>query len=1267
MEGAFDRDPFQENQRFDTVAELGRGAFGAVYLVNDKTLGRKVAAKVLHNTSASALALFKQEFRSLADIVSPYLIQFYELFSDGQQWFFTMEYIDGLNFKDYVLQGFPHSPQASSVPAAPAFSFEAQTLLRPQAKLEAQTQRDPSAEQIGEKIQRPEQHERLRRAFCQLVAGIDYLHSQGKLHRDLKPSNVLVCRDGRVVLLDFGLVADLRSKDEDNSEYQSSSSGTPIYMSPEQAEGDELDEASDWYSLGVMLYEVLAGRPPFTGRLLKLIMSKTSKDPEPISRLAYGASDEILQVCQQLIQRDPGSRPRGKIILKTLGVEGRLDNVADVRHQHQHLLIGRDQYFRQMLDYFQSVQNGQSRLLFVHGPSGFGKSHLIEHFLQHVKENHKDALILSGRCFQQESMPFKAWDQPVDSLSRFLTEYSETAKELVPEDCVCLMRLFPVLENVPAYEELDIDGIDIADPKEIRRRAFKAMRHLLRTLSEKRSIVIYMDDVHWGDLDSQLLIEEVLKSPESPPLLLLCSYRDADAEVSTFLKRALTLPSEHIEVGGLSQKDIAELAQSILGKELSPGQIESLAKETGGSPYFITELLLNASLEQLSDREQSLQLDDMIRARARELPDHAQRILELVAVAGQPLGQQLVQSALRGSLDPKDIGMLRSQHFIRVRQTEDSLEWTCYHDRIRESILHALEKGRRERIHLALANNYDALSPVDYGLVAFHLREAGEILRAGEYTLQAAEHANQQLAFDRAAGLFRLALDSGLLSKSVIPGTFAKLGDSLTNAGRGREAGEAYLKAAEGMEGDGATLDLRQKAAQQFVTSGHIDIGLQIIREVLADVGLQLPNYGALELAAILARDLKFRFRGTKFKQRSESEIPKETLLKIDTCWTVFVALNTVDFIAAVDFCMRMLIFALDAGEPRRIARAMAIQAYIDANLGQMSRARQIRRSRKLINEATEMAEALDDPYVTGFVASLTGVCQFTFGEFKEGEVSNARAVELLRDKCQGVPWELDTAHCFHLWNLRFQGKIAEYSKRLPPLLEEAQSRGDLYAILVLGVTNWNFYLMYADRVEDAAEQVAANSLLCRKMVSRSAGMHVWAELMTRVDRWIYRGKGEEAWAKLDAGWKELVDLQVLDIQFCRTEAWSGYGRAALAAAETDVENRAQLLKKAGEAVSALKNEKVVHGTPWGDLIQAGIHYVSGKTDLAIEMLKTLEKRCLELDMGLFAKVCLRHRGKLLGANGEALVAKADTFMTQQGIVNPGKIAELYAPGFERT
>lgn len=1264
MEGSFESDPFEENERFDTVAELGRGAFGAVYLVEDRVMGRQVAAKVLHNASPSALALFKQEFRSLADIVSPYLIQFYELFSDGQQWFFTMEYIDGLNFKEYVLHGFADDKKTTRKKKV-TFSYDAQTVLgNDRPALESSSAETPCPDTRGEPISLPEQHKRLQSAFGQLVTGIDYLHSQGKLHRDLKPSNVLVCRDGRVVLLDFGLVANLRSKEEESSDGPISGSGTPIYMSPEQAGGDDLDEASDWYSLGVMLYEVLAGRPPFTGRFLKLIMAKTSKDPEPIYKLACGASQDILAVCQQLIHREPEHRPRGNAILKQLGMEGRVAGVEDKRHQHQHLLIGRDQYFQEMLDHFQALKAGESRLLFVHGPSGFGKSHLIEHFLDSVRENQTEALILSGRCFQQESMPFKAWDQPIDSLSRFLKDAAEADPSFIPEDCVFLMRLFPVLQNVPAYDELDVDSIDIADPKEIRRRAFRSMRQLLNTVGHRKCLVIYMDDVHWGDLDSQLLLEEVLRPPDAPPILFLCSYRDADAEVSTFLKRALELPCFHIQVGGLALDNIADLARAILGKDLSAKQIKTLAKETGGSPYFITELLLNASLEQLDDKEGSLQLDDMIRARAAKLPERAQRILELVAVAGQPLSQSLVQGCFGGSLDPKDIGLLRSQHFIRVRQTEDSLEWTCYHDRIRESILHGLDKDRREGIHLGLANIYDALENIDYGLVAFHLREAGEIQRAGEYTLQAAEHANQLLAFDRAAVLFRLALDGGLLSKSIIPDTFVKLGDALMNAGRGKEAGEVYLKASEKMASESEILNLRQKAAQQFVISGHIDLGLKIIREVLADVGLELPDYGPLELAAILARDLKFRFRGTKFQEKSESEVPKETLLKLDTFWSVFVALNTVDFIAAVDFCMRLVLLALEAGEPRRIARAMVTQAYIDANLGQSSRAKQIRRSQKLLEESKALADSMDDPYVTAFVSCLTGVCQYTYGHFKDGEISSMRAVELLRDKCQGVPWELDTAHCFTLWNLRLQGKVAKFSTMLPPLLEEAKSRGDLYAILVLGVTNWNWYLLYSDRVEDAEEQVAANSLLCRKMVSRSAGMHIWAEAMTRVDQLLYRGQGSEAWAKVEKAWPELVALQVLDIQFCRIEAWSGYGRAALAAAALNMDSRKALLKKAGAAVSALKNEKVVHGPPWGDLIQAGIYCVSGKTKKALELLETLSKRFMELDMVLFAYVCKRQRGKLMGAEGLPWVQEADQFMRSQGIVKTAKTADLYAPGF---
>src|SRR3954454_20765285 len=250
---------FTGTERFVLERRLGSGGFGIVYQARDLTKGAIVALKRLQHVTPESLYRFKREFRSLADVSHLNLVQLYELGSKDDDWFFTMELVKGQHFLDHVCGvARPVLRQAVRWPSGADTETAAED-SRPQSvdSLAAGALQTTRASL-----------ERLIPAMRQLVRGLDSLHRSGHVHRDVKPSNVLVTSEGRVVVLDFGLVMDLQ---HDATLQSLQIAGTPLYMSPEQAAGLPLTAASDFYSVGVMLYEALAGTPPFGGTFLQIV------------------------------------------------------------------------------------------------------------------------------------------------------------------------------------------------------------------------------------------------------------------------------------------------------------------------------------------------------------------------------------------------------------------------------------------------------------------------------------------------------------------------------------------------------------------------------------------------------------------------------------------------------------------------------------------------------------------------------------------------------------------------------------------------------------------------------------------------------------------------------------------------------------------------------------------------------------------------------------------------------------------------------------
>jgi serine/threonine protein kinase len=227
---------FLGTDRFVIERQLGEGSMGAVYLAFDRERRARVALKTLRRVDASGIYRFKREFRALADVSHRNLVSLHELFSEGTDWFFTMEYVEGQDFISYALGETRRVHDAS-----PHRTRELHMGGRTRAK--------------GMEVLFPsplKQPEHARDVLSQVTLGLMALHTAGQLHRDLKSDNVIITADGRAVIVDFGIAFELNP--DQHSTLEGGVFGTPAYMSPEQAAGLPLSEAADWYSLGVMLY-----------------------------------------------------------------------------------------------------------------------------------------------------------------------------------------------------------------------------------------------------------------------------------------------------------------------------------------------------------------------------------------------------------------------------------------------------------------------------------------------------------------------------------------------------------------------------------------------------------------------------------------------------------------------------------------------------------------------------------------------------------------------------------------------------------------------------------------------------------------------------------------------------------------------------------------------------------------------------------------------------------------------------------------------------
>ncbi len=424
------------------------------------------------------------------------------------------------------------------------------------------------------------------------------------------------------------------------------------------------------------------------------------------------------------------------------------------------------------------------------------------------------------------------------------------------------------------------------------------------------------------------------------------------------------------------------------------------------------------------------------------------------------------------------------------------------------------------------------------------------------------------MAFDHAARLYRIALELHSGSPDAARPLWKKLGDSLANAGRGPEAAQAYLKAAEGAS-DSETLEFKRLAASQLLISGHVDEGLALLRTLLGPLGIGMPDSPARARLSLLWHRALLKVRGLRVRLRQESQIPPLDLTRVDLCWSAVAGLSMIEPMRGADFQTRGLLLALKAGEPVRIARALAMEAIHCSTAGVSA----VARVKELLDSAQEVAAQANSNYAHGMVAMARGIGALMIGHWNHAQIELETAEQIFRDRCTGVTWERDTTHNFMLWVLLQTGELAELQRRWTVFYRESQERGDVYAVSLLS----DYYMTMItlarnDRLESEPELEATVD----HRGGRTFNLRHSAAVESLIHLSLYRSDITKAWARITTVWPEYDRSMLLRIQMVRINMLELRARIALAFAERTRQN-AVYMRQAKDDARALGAE----GSGW--------------------------------------------------------------------------------------
>jgi tetratricopeptide (TPR) repeat protein len=640
--------------------------------------------------------------------------------------------------------------------------------------------------------------ERAIRIFEQICSAVTAIHKRNIIHRDLKPSNIIFkhpdCLGDLIKVVDFGIARMIhRPRGEERLTASGIGIGSADYMSPEQCMGREVDERSDIYSLGVLLYQILTGRVPFYNPIISAtLVDHAVGAPKPPSRINPEIPQQIDQVILKALEKDPENRYRSAVEMATefelacrrtaLEKSGARQEISVKRLRYSfNRFIGREQELRRLQECFESAGKGLGKALFIIGDPGIGKTELVNQFQRQVGSR---ARFLAGKFYESGNEgSYRPYLDCLYSLTQ--SQIRSESRQGCPEELTARIKL-----RLDEIERLSDAGASKApySEEQIKYLTFELLAGIFVSLSNSMPLVLFLDDLQWADSLSLEFLAYMLRNSEESRILVLCTVRGQDladeSPTRTWMRRMSGYGGyNQIRLSPLSDTEIRTLVDSIFGDiRITEAVIGRICQVSEGNPFYLGEILRQliqekkivwagerwhcADLENIDLPDSVL---DLVELHLNRLTERDTNIFSLAAVVGERFSLQLLHAitdlSMSELMDTVDTGL---REFI-IKESEGfepgaDDNFVFYHSTLHKVLYGRLSSERRRSLHAGIADRLEKIHQHKLDRVAselaYHFYCGGEHHKTLLYSVQSGETAQKIFAIDEALKYYTWAAES---------------------------------------------------------------------------------------------------------------------------------------------------------------------------------------------------------------------------------------------------------------------------------------------------------------------------------------------------------------------------------------------------------------------------------------------------------------------------------------------------------------------------